>query len=134
MHKFLFYNKIIIFIYMFRALLCSSSVGKNCIMQHLVSSRFVGGCPVHRTATYSVWRYQMLYNTLLNYIHQHMHTHTHTHAHTRAHTHTHAHTQTHTNTNTHTHIYILFKKSKIDIKTFKTLLHVSITRSFSGSI
>jgi len=32
------------------------------------------------------------------------------------------------------HIYILFKKSKIYIKIFKTLLHVSITRSSSGSI
>jgi len=42
----------------------------------------------------------------------------------------------HTNTHTHTHIYIyiLFKKSKIYIKTFKTLLHVSITRSSSGTI
>ena len=44
MHKFLFYNKFIIFLYMFRALLCA---------------------PVHRTATYSVCRYQMLYNTIL---------------------------------------------------------------------
>jgi len=34
----LFYNKFIVFIYMFRALLCSSSEGQNCIMQHLVSS------------------------------------------------------------------------------------------------
>jgi len=47
---------------------------------------------------------------------------------------------THTNTCTHTHthiyiyIYILFKKSKIYLKTFKKLLHVSITRSSSGSI
>ena len=32
------------------------------------------------------------------------------------------------------YIYILFKKSKIYIKTLKTLLHVSITRSSSGSI
>ena len=32
------------------------------------------------------------------------------------------------------HIYILFKKSKIYGKTFKMLLHVSITRSSSGSI
>jgi len=28
MHKFLFYNKFIIFLYMFRALLCSSSGGQ----------------------------------------------------------------------------------------------------------
>jgi len=36
---------------MFRALLCSSSGGQN--------------CPVHRTATYRVWWYQMPYNTIL---------------------------------------------------------------------
>ena len=121
MHKFLFYNKIIIFLYMFRALLRSSSGGQNCIIQHLVSSHSVGGrsvyrnscfiirflysstcfehycahhqevkivlysiwyhtCrwpsgalvergllsqPVHRMTTYSMWRYQMLYNTIL---------------------------------------------------------------------
>ena len=41
---------------------------------------------------------------------------------------------THTNTCTCIYIYILFQKSKIYIKTFKTLLHVSITRSSSGSI
>ena len=39
-----------------------------------------------------------------------------------------------THTNTCIYIYILFKVSKICIKTFKTLLHVSITRSSSGSI
>ena len=33
---------------MFRALLCSSSGGQNCITQHLVSSHSVGGRPVHR--------------------------------------------------------------------------------------
>ena len=32
---------------MFRALLCSSSGGQNCIIQHLVSSHSVGGRPVH---------------------------------------------------------------------------------------
>jgi len=53
MHKFLFHNKSIIFLYMFRALLRSSSVGQNCIIQHLVPSHSVGGRPVHRTATYS---------------------------------------------------------------------------------
>jgi len=35
--KFLFYNKFIIHLYMFRTLLCSSSGGQNCIIQHLVS-------------------------------------------------------------------------------------------------
>jgi hypothetical protein len=34
----------------------------------------------------------------------------------------------------HTHTHILFKKSKIYFETFKTLLHVSIARSSSGSI
>ena len=33
---------------MFRALLCSSSGGQNCIIQHLVSSHCVGGRLVHR--------------------------------------------------------------------------------------
>jgi len=37
-------------------------------------------------------------------------------------------------THTNTCIYILFQKYKIYIKIFKTLLHVSITRSSSGSI
>ena len=46
------------------------------------------------------------------------------------HTPPHAHGHTHV----YIHIYILFKKSKIYIKTFKTLLHVSITRSSSESI
>ena len=42
-----FYNKFIVSLYMFRALLCSSSGGQNFIMQHLVSSQTVGGRPVH---------------------------------------------------------------------------------------
>jgi len=33
---------------MFLALLCSSSGGQKCIIQHLVSSHSVGGRPVHR--------------------------------------------------------------------------------------
>jgi len=48
MHKFLVYNKFIVFLYMFRALLCSSSGGQNCIIQHLVSSHSVGGRLMHR--------------------------------------------------------------------------------------
>ena len=36
----------------------------NCVKQHLVSSHSVSGRPVHRTATYIVWRYHMLYNTV----------------------------------------------------------------------
>jgi len=53
-------------------------------------------------------------------------TYTSLHTPTRAHAHTHTHT--------HTHIYILFKRSKICIIAFKTILHVSITRSSSWSI
>ena len=34
---------ILLFLYMFRALLCSSLGGHNCIIQHLVSSHSVGG-------------------------------------------------------------------------------------------
>jgi len=45
---------------------------------------------------------------------------------------------THTNiciyTYIYIYIYILFKKPKIYITTLKTLVHVSITRSSSGSI
>ena len=76
MHKFLFYNEFIMYLYMFRALLCSiirrsklllysiwyrhtlwvavrctgweRTGGQNCIIQHLVSSHCVGGRPVNR--------------------------------------------------------------------------------------
>jgi len=51
MHEILFYNKFIICLYMFRALLCSSSGGHNCITQHLASQHSVGGRPVHRLCT-----------------------------------------------------------------------------------
>ena len=53
MNRFLFFNKFTIFLYMFRALLCSSSGGKIVLC-----------APAHRTATYRVLRYQMLYNTI----------------------------------------------------------------------
>ena len=46
-------NKFIIFLYMFRALLCSSSGGQNCIIQHLVSSHSVGGRPVRTLSVLS---------------------------------------------------------------------------------
>jgi len=36
--KILFYNKFIMCLYMFRALLYSTSGGQNCIIQHLISS------------------------------------------------------------------------------------------------
>ena len=68
----LFYNKFIIFLYMFRTLLCSSSGVQNCIIQHLVSSHCVGGRPVRRLKEdcapdghLQVWRYQMVYNIIL---------------------------------------------------------------------
>jgi len=48
MYRFLFYSKFIIFLYMFQALLCLSSGGQNCIIQHLVSSHYVDGRPVRR--------------------------------------------------------------------------------------
>jgi len=46
MHQFLFYNEFIILLYMFRAKLCSSSGGQNCITQHLASSFSAGGRPM----------------------------------------------------------------------------------------
>ena len=52
MHKFLFYNKFIICLYMFPALLCLSSGGQNCVIQHLVSSHSAGGRPVRRLGEY----------------------------------------------------------------------------------
>jgi len=45
MHEFLFYNEFTIHLYMFRAQLCPSSGGKNCITQHLASSHSAGGRP-----------------------------------------------------------------------------------------
>ena len=48
MQKILFYNKFIIYFYMFPAMLCSSSGGQNCIIQRLVLSHCVGGSPVHK--------------------------------------------------------------------------------------
>ena len=53
MHKLFFYFNFIIYLYMFRALLCSSSGGQNCIIQHLVSSHSVGGRPVHKILLYN---------------------------------------------------------------------------------
>ena len=62
MHEFMFYNKFIIFLYMFRAIMCSSPGGQNCIIQHLVSSHSVGGHPVHRTAEF------MFYNKFIIFL------------------------------------------------------------------
>ena len=64
MYKFLFYNKFIIFLYMFRALLCSST-GGQIVLYSIRYRHTLQVQPAHRTATYSVWRYQMQYNTIL---------------------------------------------------------------------
>jgi len=40
-------NKFIIFLYMFRALLCSSTRGQNFIIQHPISSHFAGAPDGH---------------------------------------------------------------------------------------
>ena len=44
----LYFNTFITFLYMFRALLCSSSGGQVVSVQHLVSSLSLGDCSVHR--------------------------------------------------------------------------------------
>jgi len=44
---------------MFRALLCSSPGGQNCVIQHLVSSHCVGGRPVH--CAQHTWRSKACY-------------------------------------------------------------------------
>jgi hypothetical protein len=49
--NFLFYNKFITVLYMFGALLCSSSGGQIVLIQHLVSSFCVGDRPLHRLCT-----------------------------------------------------------------------------------
>jgi len=46
--KILYFNTCIIFLYMFRLILCSSSEGQIVLVQHLVSSHSVGDCSVHR--------------------------------------------------------------------------------------
>ena len=43
----LYFNKFTILLYMFRALLCSSSGGQIVLVQHLVSSLFLGDCSAH---------------------------------------------------------------------------------------
>jgi len=75
MHKFFNTFFAILYMYMFRAISCSSSGGQILLIQHLVSSlsvsdrpvhrlrkncRAVLSQPVHRTVTYQEWWYQML--------------------------------------------------------------------------
>jgi len=48
MHKILYFNTFITFLYMFRELLCLSSVGQIVLVQHLVLSLSLGDCSVHR--------------------------------------------------------------------------------------
>jgi len=42
------FNTFVTFLYMFRALICSSSGGQILLLQHLVSSLSSGDCSVHR--------------------------------------------------------------------------------------
>jgi hypothetical protein len=49
----------ILYMYMFRAISCSSSGGQIVLIQHLASSLSVSDLPVHRTVTYWERRYQM---------------------------------------------------------------------------
>ena len=73
MHKFLFYNKFFIFLYMFRALCAHHKEVKtvlyNVWYRHTCRwpsrSQVERGLsqPAHRTTIYRVWWYQMLYNT-----------------------------------------------------------------------
>jgi len=44
----IYFSTFIIFLYMFRALLCLSSGGQIVLVQHLVSSLSLGDCSVHR--------------------------------------------------------------------------------------
>ena len=84
MHKILFCNKFIICLYMFRALCAPHQEVKivlYSIWYHhtcgwpsgtqveivLSQVEIVLSQPVHGTATYRVWRYQMLYNTTLTF-------------------------------------------------------------------
>ena len=49
---------------MFQALCDHHQEVKIILSGIITSSHPVGGRPVHRTATYKVWRYQMLYNAI----------------------------------------------------------------------
>ena len=70
----LYFNTFTTFLYVFRALLCSSSRDQIVLVRHLVSSLSSGDSSVHRlrkgwvvskpvywTGTWREWRYQMLY-------------------------------------------------------------------------
>ena len=62
---------------MFRALLCSSSGGQNCILQHLVSSHFVGSRPVHRLGEdiwYLIFHAYRYVGSVPTSVTQHLHT------------------------------------------------------------
>ena len=76
-----------------------------------------------KSTLYNFLSFHRAFCRLFNYTHQHIHIYIYIHIYYLI---------THTNTCTYT--YILFKTYKIYIKIFKTLLHVSITRSSSGSI
>jgi len=67
MHKFLFYNNFIIILYMFRAL-CAHHQEVKIVLYSIWyhhTCRWPSGAQfAHRMATYRVWWYQMLYNTI----------------------------------------------------------------------
>ena len=72
MHNILFYNKFIILLYIFRALCAHHQEVKLYYTATGIITHCRWPCdaqvdrrPVHRTATYRVWWYQMLYNTIL---------------------------------------------------------------------
>jgi len=78
----LFYNKFLSCLYMFRAHVffvrrfklyyTASGIVKHVGGRPVHRLREVLSQPVHRTATYSVWRYQMLYNTISHPDDEHM--------------------------------------------------------------
>ena len=66
MHKLFFLNTFITFLYMFRALLCSSSGGQIVFVQPLVSSLTLGDCSVNRLRKdHCYFRLKFVINLLL---------------------------------------------------------------------
>jgi len=64
MHKFLFYNKFIIFLQTFRALYAYRQEVKI-VLYCVRFSHSVGGRPVRIGQPPTEWRHQMVYNTIL---------------------------------------------------------------------
>jgi hypothetical protein len=93
------------YIYMFRALLCSSSGELIVLIRHLAWCRSPFGVQVCVEPKYCSLhtKYYTYYYQNINLLHINTDTHTHTLTH---HTHTHIHTHTHTHTYIYIHIYI----------------------------